>query len=99
MTIIFKSASLIFQELMKFPFFSTSFFVSLIPAVSARRTGYPSKFKYVSITSLVVPASSETIATSLLESRFNNDDFPAFTSPIIETLKPSQFFLQLYYPQ
>ena len=39
-----------------------------------------------------MPASSETIATSLLESRFSNDDFPAFTSPIIETLKPSLIF-------
>ena len=39
-----------------------------------------------------MPASSETIATSLLESRFNNDDFPALTSPIIETLNPSLIF-------
>ena len=42
--------------------------------------------------SLVVPSSSETIATSLLESKFNNDDLPAFTSPIIATLKPSLIF-------
>ena len=44
------------------------------------------------MTSLVVPASSETIATSLFESKFNNDDFPALTSPVIETLKPSLIF-------
>jgi len=45
MTIIFKSASFDFPRANEIPFFSTSFLVSLIPAVSARRTGYPSKFK------------------------------------------------------
>ena len=39
-----------------------------------------------------MPASSETIATSLFESKFNNDDLPALTSPVIETLKPSLIF-------
>ena len=38
-----------------------------MPAVSDITTGYPSKFKCASIISLVVPAISETIATSLLD--------------------------------
>ena len=46
----------------------------------------------ISITSRVVPASSETIAASLFESKFNNDDLPALTSPVIETLNPSLIF-------
>ena len=37
------------------------------PAVSVRRTGYPSKFKFTSNKSLVVPSISETIATSLFD--------------------------------
>ena len=73
-TTMFKSALNLFNA-NDIPFFSTSFFASLIPAVSASITGNPSKFKYVSITSLVVPASSETIATSLLDKRFSKDDF------------------------
>ena len=39
-----------------------------------------------------MPASSETIATSLLDNKLSNDDLPAFTSPMIETLKPSLIF-------
>ena len=49
-------------------------------------------FKYVSITSLVVPASSETIATSLFAIKFKREDLPALTSPVIETLNPSLIF-------
>ena len=44
------------------------------------------------MTSLVVPASSETIATSLFDSKFNKDDFPTFASPTIDTLNPSLIF-------
>ena len=40
----------------------------------------------------MVPASPETMAKSLLAIKFNNDDFPAFTSPVMETLKPSLIF-------
>ena len=61
----FKSAFSAFLSDNFIPFFSISFFESRIPAVSEMTTGYPSIFKYVSITSLVVPAISETIATSL----------------------------------
>ena len=89
---MFKSASLNLFNANDIPFFSMSFFASLIPAVSASITGNPSKFKYVSITSLVVPASSETIATSLLDKRFSKDDFPTFVSPTIDTLNPSLIF-------
>ena len=63
-TTIFKSASSAFSKANFIPFFSISFFDSLIPAVSEITTGYPLIFKWVSITSLVVPAISETIATS-----------------------------------
>ena len=44
----------------------------------------------VSITSLVVPAISETIATSLFDKLFNNEDLPAFVGPTIAILKPSR---------
>ena len=44
-TTIFKSASFDFPKANEIPFFSTSFLASLMPAVSARITGYPSIFK------------------------------------------------------
>jgi len=40
----------------------------------------------------VVPASSETIATSLFAIKLRREDLPAFTSPVIETLNPSLIF-------
>ena len=46
-------------------------------------------FKCVSITSLVVPAISDTIATSLFDKLFNRLDLPAFVGPTIAILKPS----------
>ena len=66
-TITFKSAFSDFFKANFMPFFSISFLESLMPAVSDITTGYPSKFKCASIMSLVVPAISETIATSLLD--------------------------------
>ena len=42
--------------------------------------------------SLVVPFSSETMAASLLDNKLSKDDLPAFTSPTIDTLKPSLIF-------
>ena len=65
--IIFKSASSAFFNANLMPFFSISSFESLMPAVSEIITGYPSKLRWVSITSRVVPAISDTIATSLFE--------------------------------
>ena len=70
-TTMFKSASLDWPKANDIPFFSISFLASLIPAVSEIITGYPSIFRWVSTTSLVVPAISETIATSLLDKLFN----------------------------
>ena len=46
-------------------------------------------FRCVSITSLVVPAISETIATSLLDRWFSKLDLPALVGPRIAILKPS----------
>ena len=74
------------------PMLSIISFVSLIPAVSETTTGYPSILRNISITSLVVPAISETIAVGSTTNKFNKDDLPAFTSPIIDTLKPSLIF-------
>ena len=70
------------------PIFSISFSVSLIPAVSKNLTFRPLISNSVSITSLVVPACSETIATSLPASSLINDDFPAFVDPISAMLIP-----------
>ena len=61
-----------------------------MPAVSEIITGYPSIFRCVSITSLVVPAVSETMATSLSDKLFIKLDLPAFVGPIIAILKPSR---------
>ena len=47
-------------------------------------------FKCVSTTSLVVPAISETIATSLFDKLFNRLDLPALVGPTIAILKPSR---------
>ena len=91
----FRSAFSAFFRDNLIPFFSISSFDSLIPAVSEIITGYPSIFKWVSTTSLVVPAISETIATSLLDKLFNKLDLPAFVGPIIAILKPSLGFLNL----
>ena len=66
-TIMFKSAFFPFCRANLIPLFSISSLDSRIPAVSEIITGNPSIFKWVSITSLVVPAISETIATSLFE--------------------------------
>ena len=66
-TTIFKSAFSAFFNANLTPLFSISSLESLMPAVSESTTGYPSIFKWVSITSLVVPATSETIAASLLD--------------------------------
>ena len=63
----FKSASSARLRAILIPFFSISLFEFLIPAVSEAITGYPSRLRWVSITSLVVPAISETIATSLFD--------------------------------
>ena len=55
--------------------------VSRIPAVSINLNSVPSITQVSSITSLVVPAMSETIALSSPTSAFNRVDFPAFGAP------------------
>ena len=64
---ILRSASSAFCKANLMPFFSISSFELLIPAVSEIITGSPLILRCTSITSLVVPAISETIAASLLE--------------------------------
>ena len=64
---ILRSDSSAFFSESFIPFLSISFLASLIPAVSEIITGNPSIFKWVSTTSLVVPAVEDTIATSLFE--------------------------------
>ena len=86
----FRSAFSAFFRDNLIPFFSISSFDSLIPAVSEIITGYPSMFRWASTTSLVVPAISETIATSLFDKLFNKLDLPALVGPIIAILKPSR---------
>jgi len=71
------------------PIFSTSSFVSLIPAVSISFNGIPLIFTNSSIVSLVVPSYSVTIALSSFKIAFNKDDLPAFGFPIIAVFMPS----------
>ena len=63
---------------------------SRIPAVSTRITGMPPRSRCTSMTSRVVPASSETIATSRLASAFSRDDLPALGGPAMTMRKPSR---------
>ena len=53
-------------------------------------TGKPPIFKLTSIASRVVPATSDTIATSRFAKRLIKLDLPTFGSPIIAILKPSR---------
>ena len=68
----------------------------VIPAVSKNLTGMPFKSIYDSITSLVVPGHSVTIAISLFEILLIKLDFPVFGFPIIPTIKPFLIFLPLF---
>ena len=63
---------------------------SRIPAVSTRITGMPPRSRCTSMTSRVVPASSDTIATSRLASAFSSDDLPALGGPAMTMRKPSR---------
>ena len=55
--------------------------------------GIPSKLINSSITSLVVPGISVTIALFSFNNAFNNDDLPTFGFPTIAKLKPSLIIL------
>ena len=48
------------------------------------------------MTSLVVPAISETIATCLLDKLFSKLDLPAFVGPTIAILKPSRIISPIF---
>src|SRR5471030_470226 len=90
---IIKSASSIFSFDFSTPIFSIISSVSLIPAVSVILIGIPSRFIYSSITSLVVPGISVTIALFSLNNALSNDDLPTLGLPIITTLRPSLIIL------
>ena len=81
MSIIFK--------LLSTPICSTLSFVCLIPAVSIIFRVIPSKIKFPSTMSLVVPGISVTIAFSSSISEFKRLLFPTFGLPIIPTFIPS----------
>ena len=49
------------------------------------------------MTSLVVPAISETIATCLLDKLFSKLDLPAFVGPTIAILKPSRIISPIFW--
>ena len=88
-TIITKSAESIDSLDFCTPIFSTISSVSLIPAVSTIFSGIPLIFTNSSITSLVVPAISVTIALFSPNIEFNSEDFPTFGLPIITVFNPS----------
>ena len=74
----------------RMPSASTAPSASLIPAVSVTITGKPPRSRWTSITSRVVPASSDTMAASRRASAFSRDDLPAFGGPAMTTRKPSR---------
>ena len=71
------------------PIFSTISSVSLIPAVSTIFRGIPLIFTNSSITSLVVPAISVTMALFSPSIQFIRDDFPTFGLPRMAVFRPS----------
>ncbi len=73
------------------PIFSTTSSVDLIPAVSTSLIGIPSRVRYSSIMSLVVPAMSVTIARFSFSMPLRREDFPTFGFPMITVLSPSLY--------
>ena len=71
------------------PFFSITFFVFLIPAVSYKVTGRPFKSIFCCITSLVVPGKSLTIDVFIFVKALIKLLFPTLGLPIIVTVNPS----------
>ncbi len=67
--------------------------VSRIPAVSTNLNGTPRTLTYSSKTSLVVPATSVTIALLSCIKLFNIEDLPTFGLPTITVDKPSRIIL------
>ena len=77
------------------PIFSTVSLVSLIPAVSVITIGIPSSKIDSSITSLVVPGISVTIALFSSSSAFKRELLPTFGFPAITILIPSLIIFPL----
>ena len=75
---IIKSLLFIISLLFSTPSFSTTLFVSLIPAVSIKFSVTPFIVMFPSTMSLVVPSISVTIALSSFISKFNKLLLPTF---------------------
>ena len=74
----------------RIPSCSTLPVASRMPAVSLTTIGSPSRSSFTSMMSRVVPASSETIATSRLARALSRLDLPALGAPASTTWKPSR---------
>lgn len=85
---IIKSLLFIISLLFSTPSFSTTLFVSLIPAVSIKFSVTPFIVMFPSTMSLVVPSISVTIALSSFISKFNKLLLPTFGFPTIPTFIP-----------
>ena len=85
-----RSASSILLFASSTPMLSTRSSVSLIPAVSARRSIISPTVTVSSITSRVVPATSVTIERSAPLNIFISVDFPTFGLPTITVSIPSR---------
>ena len=88
-----KSASPASVRAFSTPIFSILSSVSRIPAVSMRRRPRSLRRTDSSSTSLVVPATSVTIARSCPERRLRREDLPAFGLPRMTVRMPSERIL------
>ena len=87
-SITLKSDLFAFFKDLEIPIFSILFFDFLIPAVSKKTIGIPSKLYLSSIISLVVPDILEVIATFLFANLFIRVDLPELGLPTIDTINP-----------
>ena len=87
------SASAIADRLRVMPMASTGSVVSLIPAVSMRRTGTPAIDVLSYNASRVVPGISVTIARGWPTRRLNTEDLPTLGRPTIARSNPSLTYL------
>ena len=86
------SAAAAISYAFEIPKFSISSSDSRKPAVSRKLTANPCKSTRHSITSRVVPATSEVIAACRPTIAFNSVDLPTLGAPIIATVKPVRIF-------
>ncbi len=85
-----RSASPALPSVRRIPSRSTRPSASRRPAVSLTTPGRPSRSSLTSITSRVVPGSSDTMATSRRASAFSRLDLPTFGGPASTTRNPSR---------